>query len=194
MNDLFLAEYIILTVLVFGMNVIPAFMPATWTVLAFFYIKYNLLLIPTVAIGAIAATAGRIVLYSLSRQFIQPHLKGKTKENLFALGDFLNSNQKLAFTVVLAYAYLPIPSNEVFIAAGLAGVNIKIIAFSFFIGRLISYTFWVSLTNHVAQNLEGIFARSYTRLGATIAEILGIVVLIAITQIPWKKLLKKKSA
>lgn len=190
MIETVLVKYLILSVFVFGINVIPAFMPATWVVLAFFYLKYHLLLVPTVIIGALSATAGRIILSVISKQFIQPVLSSKTKENLFALGNFLNKNIKLAFSVVFAYAFLPIPSNQVFIAAGLANVNLKVIAFSFLLGRLISYTFWISVTTRVARNLETIFIHHYTKLGTTIAEILSLVLLYAITQIPWKKVLK----
>ncbi len=34
--------YLILALLVFGMNIVPAFMPPTWLVLAFFYIHFEL--------------------------------------------------------------------------------------------------------------------------------------------------------
>jgi hypothetical protein len=55
-------EYLILGVLVFGVNIVPAFMPPTWIILAFFYLRYHLNLLPTVIIGAAAATLGRVVL------------------------------------------------------------------------------------------------------------------------------------
>jgi membrane protein YqaA with SNARE-associated domain len=189
MPQVFLAKYFLLALIVFGVNVVPAFMPATWSLLAFFYLRYHLLFAPTIIIGAACATLGRIVLYALSKDFLQPHIPKKSRENLLVLGNYLNKNQKLAVSFVLGYAFLPIPSNQVFIAAGLADVNITLIAFSFFIGRLISYSFWVSLSNRVAKNLETVIIRHYTKIGTPIAELISILLIILVILTPWKKIL-----
>lgn len=185
-----IASYILLASIVLGINVIPAFMPPTWTVLAFFVFKYNLMIIPTVIIGATFATAGRLILASGAR-FVAKYLPRGSRENYESVGRYLNSNKKITIPLVITYAFLPIPSNDVFIAAGLAKVDLKLLAASFFVGRLISYTFWVSITHRFfADNLTDIFSRHYAKAGSILIEVLGLILLYFLGKIGWKKILK----
>lgn len=186
-----LGSYVLLASLVLGLNIIPAFMPPTWTVLAFFVTKYHLLLIPVVIIGASCATLGRIILASISRKYFRRFLSADSQENYASIGAYLNRHSKITIPLVLVYAFLPIPSNDVFIAAGLAKVRIKLLAGSFFVGRLISYTFWVSITQRFSDNLSDIFSRHYAKTGSIILEIVGLLLIYLIGKIAWKKILKK---
>lgn len=186
-----LGSYVLLASLVLGLNIIPAFMPPTWTVLAFFVTKYDLLLIPVVLIGASCATLGRVVLAGISRKYFRRILSADSQENYASIGDYLNRHRKLTIPLVIAYAFLPIPSNDVFIAAGLAKVKIKLLAGSFFVGRLISYTFWVSLTQRFSDNLVDIFSKHYTKAGSIVLEVVGLLLLYLFGKIAWKKILKK---
>lgn len=185
-----LGTYVFLASIVLGINVIPAFMPPTWTILAFFVTKYNLQILPVVLIGASFATLGRIILASLSGTFFRKFLPKKSQENYASIGHYLNSHKHVTIPLVVAYAFLPIPSNNVFIAAGLAKMRIRLLAASFFVGRLISYTFWVSLTRKLADNLADIFSRQYAETGSVIAQIVSLVLLYLLGTIAWKKILK----
>ncbi len=182
--------YLILALLVFGMNTVPAFMPPTWLVLAFFHIHFDLSLPLTVLIGATAATSGRIVLSILVRVFLKPFLPQTLSENYDALGIFFQHNQKLTIPIVFLYAFLPIPSNQVFIIAGLAKLDIRIIAFSFFIGRLISYSFWVSVAHEVADRLEAIFIGHFSSFWTLLLELIVFMSIFIIGKINWRKVLK----
>ena len=46
----------------FFINIIPAFMPSTWMVLAFFHIQFDLPILPLTLGGALFSGLGRIVL------------------------------------------------------------------------------------------------------------------------------------
>lgn len=186
-----LGPYVLLASLVLGLNIIPAFMPPTWTVLAFFVAKYHLDLVPVVIIGATCATLGRVILATISRTVFRKFLPQDLKTNYATIGTYLNRNKKITVPLVIAYAFLPIPSNDVFIAAGLARVRIGLLAGSFFIGRLISYTFWVSVTRRLSDNLIDIFSNHYARGGSIVVEIVGLLLLFFLGKIAWKKILKK---
>lgn len=188
---LFFIEYIILASIVLGMNIIPAFMPPTWAVLAFFVIRHHLLLIPAVLLGATFATLGRVILAGISQRFFRQFFPRSSQENYESIGKYLNTHQTLTIPLVITYAFLPIPSNHVFIAAGLAKVNIRLLASSFFTGRLISYTFWISLTRKLSDNLEDIFSNHYSKAGSVVVEIAGLILLYLIGRIAWKKILRK---
>lgn len=189
MYDMFTA-YLLLALLIYVINVIPALMPPTWTILVFTVIKFNLHVVPSVLLGAISATLGRITLYYLARTYLRPFLSEKTKKNMDALGKFLNARSHLTVGLVVIYAFFPIPSNQVYIAAGLAKVNIKLFALSFFIGRIISYAFWVGTTSLVIDKLLNKGLR-FTHLQGFLIDILGFAILILVSKIRWDKILSK---
>jgi hypothetical protein len=88
----FLLDYGLLALVVFLINTVPAFMPPTWTILLFFYLKFDLSFLPSVVVGATFATLGRIVLYFLSLNFFGPFLSKESRKNLEALGSYFNTN------------------------------------------------------------------------------------------------------
>ncbi|MBI2597122.1 hypothetical protein HYW41_03130 [Candidatus Daviesbacteria bacterium] len=184
------APYILLAGTVLGINVVPVLMPPTWTILAFFVTKYDLSLLPVVLIGATCATLGRIILAAMAGSF-RRFLSKESQDNYASIGVYLNTHEHITIPLVITYAFIPIPSNHVFIAAGLAKVRIKLLAGAFFVGRLISYTFWVSLTSRLADNLADIFSSHYSKIGSVVVEIAGLAALYFIGKIAWKKILKR---
>ncbi len=182
-----------MSILVFGMNVLPAFAPPTWLVLAFFYKRFHLSLLVVVLLGATSAVSGRVVLALLARHNFRLFLPKSSRENLDTLGKYLESHAHLTIPIVLAYAFFPIPSNFMFIAAGLSELNLTMIAVSFFIGRLISYTFWISATTKVSSTLNKVFAHYYSDPKYVIVEIVGFVMIYLLSRIRWKKLFKRGS-
>lgn len=186
-----LAIYLFLIATVFSMNVVPAFMPATWSVLALFYIKYDLAFVPVIIIGAAMASLGRMVLYFLSREFVPKIVPAKWLVNYHDLGKLLNVDRKVTIPLMVGYAFLPIPSNQVFIAAGLARADIKVIIISFFFGRLLSYSFWVAAAHRVASSLDDLFIGHFAGGAKLGAEIFSFSLIFIIGAIPWKKILNK---
>lgn len=184
--------YLILALIVLAINVAPVLMPATWTLLAFFIIKYDLALLPTIILGAMAATIGRMILANGARRYVRPFLSEKSKINLEALGKFLVGNKKLSIPLLVGYAFLPIPSNQVFIALGLSGLNFDLVAGSFFAGRLISYTFWVKMADKLADNYQGVISSGWTNPKSLITEGIGLVCVLLILVIPWGRILRVK--
>ncbi len=69
-----MTQYILIALLVYTTNVIPFFMPATWTVLAFIAITYKIPLLPLAIIGATFATMGRLTLAKLSQTVLREKL------------------------------------------------------------------------------------------------------------------------
>lgn len=173
------------------MNVAPAFMPPTWVILAFYVIHYDISLVPAVIIGATFATFGRVILALLSRNFLRPYLPKGSQENFNYLGEFLKKKGRLTVPILIAYAFIPIPSNHIYITAGLARANLKMIATAFCVGRLISYSFWVTLADKAANNLDGIFAAHFSKTNALIAEGISLLIIVLISLINWKKVIQK---
>jgi hypothetical protein len=106
---------------VFAINLAPAFMPPTWSVLAFFRLDFGLPLLPLVAGGALASTAGRLALALAGRRWGRRPLGRQRRESLSRLGAWLEARGQSAAPAVLLYSVGPLPSSDLFIAAGLTG-------------------------------------------------------------------------
>jgi membrane protein YqaA with SNARE-associated domain len=174
---------------VFAINVVPAFMPPTWSVLAFFLIRYELPLLPLAVGGAVAASSGRLTLALLSRHFGRRVLSVERQASLDALGAWLGDRARWAAPVaVLIYSFGPIPSNQLFIAAGLTRVRLGEIVGAFFVGRLLSYTMWTASAGAVASGLSEIFSR-HLHSGAVAVQLLSLLPLFLIARIDWRRVL-----
>ena len=187
---MFVWIYLMISFVITFMNAMPGFMPATWTVLAFFYIHYHLHLIPLVVIGALSATAGRIILALFSGRFLHRFLPSKIKNNYSDLGNLFNHYQKFTVPVMFGYAFLPIPSTQVFMAAGLANINLSLLSLSFLFGRLFSYSIWVKTANFAMNNFQSIFS-NINQTEAIILNIISFSFIFLIGMIPWNKVIEK---
>src|SRR5947207_2060465 len=134
-----------LFVVVFFLNVIPAFAPPTWMALSWIGFSHpdsNAFIVALV--GACAATAGRLLLAKLSRVVIrQRFLRDQTRDNNDTIKTALEQYPTLTFSAFLIYAFGPFPSNYLFIAYGLTALKLRFVAVPFFLGRFVSYSFWV---------------------------------------------------
>lgn len=172
----------------FVTNIIPLFMPPTWLLLAFFRVHYDLpvwLLTPG---GAICSTAGRCVLAVGSRKLGTRFLPEKERRNVTNLGEFIR-HKKLSFVGVLFYAFGPIPSSHLFIAAGLAKLNLKVVAAAFFLGRLVSYTVLVAGAGAVGDQLLPLFKKQFGSWVAYVTAAIAVLFVIALVKIDWRRVL-----
>jgi membrane protein DedA with SNARE-associated domain len=184
--------YVLLFILIFAINVVPAFMPPTWIILSFFYVNNDLLFLPTVILGVIAATSGRIVLALISKYWLKKVLPTGFYSNYQYLGKYLKGHTKLTLPIVFGYAFSPISSNSLFIMAGLSDLNLKLIAASFFIGRLVSYSFWITASHQLSNRLDIIFTGAFSNLNTLISALVSMGIVIIIGRIDWRTLLKFK--
>ena len=192
-----IAEYIgqvphagLLFILVFILNVVPAFAPPTWITLSFLGMS-----MPHVPVGALAlirataATLGRVTLAKLSRAIVRGRLLDEpTRKNIGAIKDVLEKRRVFAFGTFLAYAFSPLPSNYLFIAYGLTTVRLTLVAFPFFVGRLASYSFWVTTASAVGDrlDLDSIESVSYVGIYFIASQLLLIPIIYIFTRIDWR--------
>lgn len=172
---------------VFLINALPALMPPTWMVLVFFLATYNLNPVAMVIIGALFALSGRLVLYYLASKF-RGVLPKRMDKNYQDLGKFLSEHKAISLPLFLLFAFYPLPSNQLFIVAGLAKVKPKLLAWSFLGGRLLSYSFWVGGAHVIDRRLEIMFRDGLDPRSIVVA-LTSAIFLIAIPGfLPWKKI------
>lgn len=180
---------------VFVINLAPALMPPTWSILAFFLIRDGTPLLPLALGGAVAATAGRLTLALVSRRWGTRILDPGRREGLTRLGRVLEERARLALPLaVLLYSFGPIPSNELFIAAGLTRVRLAPIVAAFLAGRLVSYTLWAAGAHAVVHRLDDVFVGYWRNAGAVAVQLALLAVLVVFARLDWVRILDRGRA
>ncbi len=146
---------IVTLIIIFIINVIPAFMPPTWILLSFVgftfnFNNYDLIVISIFA--AIAATSGRAVLAIFADRIIRNKiLSESSRDNVDVLKNNIEKKKAFTFGFFLFYAFSPLPSGQLFLAYGLTELKLIFAIAPFFIGRLISYLFWVFTASGISE-------------------------------------------
>lgn len=179
--------YILLAILISVINLVPAFMPPTWTVLTFFYITFDLSLASTVIIGALATTLGRIGIAYIARTTFQPHLPQPIKSNYASLNQLIHKKRIMSILLLVVFAFLPIPSNLVYITLGLSQISLKFFNFAFFAGRIILYATVLTLNHTLSDSLDAIFLNHLRNPGIIVGELLGLSLLYLLSQVDWRR-------
>jgi membrane protein YqaA with SNARE-associated domain len=185
-----------LFLVIFLLNVIPAFAPPTWMVFSFLGFRLPSQMGWTFAlVGAAAATTGRFLLGKLSRRIVRNQwLSDTTRENVNSIKIELERRPKMTFAVLLFYAFTPLPSNYLFIAYGLTALPFIHLVCPFFVGRFVSHYFWTMGGVVVSRRLELENTDATTYFGVyfvlTQFALLGLVYVF--TRVDWKYLLQHK--
>lgn len=137
---------------VFLVNLLPAFGPPTWAVLVFFSFTYDLAPVPLVLGGALAAASGRFLLASGARQ-LRPRFSAARLRRLDRAQEALMANRGRSAAGLGLFALSPVPSGQLFVAAGLMTVPLLPLTAAFFAGRLVSYSIYVGAANLAERSL-----------------------------------------
>ena len=181
-----MADYLSLAIIVFLINLVPAFMPPTWLILSRELMNnpsFDPLMLTV--IGALSSTAGRAVLTFYSG-FFRRFFSKDMSEHADEIRKFFDKKGKALFTGTFLYALSPFPSNLIFIANGLTKVDYRPIFAGFFSGRLVSYYLLIVLSQRIFH-----LAGEHYRF---LFDILGIVAAFSILLLDWHKLFRKPGA
>lgn len=188
-----MTNYLILFAIVLGVNLMPAFGPPTWSIIALYTLNTNLAVPLLILVGAIAAALGRFLLGHATRLLGSRFLPGRVRDNLDVARKALERNQRNAIIGLGLFALSPVPSAQLFEAAGIAGVRLARFTAAFFLGRLISYSIYAYTAKGIRATSIGETLRQGIASPAGIAlQVLMIVLLVALTQVDWRKRLGVK--
>jgi hypothetical protein len=176
---------------VFAINLVPYFMPPTWAVVSFFLIAYHLPFWPLCIGCSLAATAGRYGLALTSERWGRRLLTAQHRANVAALGRWLNERSGWREALaVMVYSLGPIPSNQLFIAAGLSGARLTPIAAGFLAGRLVSYPALAFTARGVTDQFGNLLTKGWQDPKAIALELLSIVGIVLFARIDWPRVLQ----
>lgn len=182
----------VLFVVILLLNLIPAFAPPTW--MAMSWVGFNLtdgspLVFAIVA--AAAATTGRMILATFARSLLRSRwMRDSDRENIDIAAHWLRKHKTLTVGAFFFYALSPLPSNYLFIAYGLSGLPLKVIAAAFFIGRVTTYAIWAHLGRFASIRLDPESELGGTYLGGyfvvTQLALLGLI--FVLMKLDWRAL------
>jgi membrane protein YqaA with SNARE-associated domain len=188
---------VVLFIVVFVLNLLPAFAPPTWTAMSFIGLAIPNIDVALLAfVAATAATCGRVLLARLSRAIVRKRLLSEqTRRNVDAIKAGIESRRAMTVGTFLGYSLSPLPSNYLFIAYGLTSLPILLLALPFFVGRFVSYAFWAMSASTVGDWLDWDWFESAPYFAAyfLLSQILLIPIIYSFTRLDWHALFSKKN-
>ena len=186
-----LAHLLLAVAVVFGINLMPAFGPPTWAVLVFFRFRYPAVPAPAlIAGGALAAVSGRLLLALAFREFGEK-LPRKRRESLRILGHALGEHRTGLLASFALFAAAPLPSAQMFEAAGLARIRLRPLLAAFFVGRLVSYSIYVGAASAAHDSLKRLFDQGLFSPQAIATQVAGVALLVAVVVVDWPSVIDK---
>jgi membrane protein YqaA with SNARE-associated domain len=172
-------------------DLIPFIGPPAWTVMVFFYLKYDLNIWVVLITGVIGSAIGRY-LFALYIPYVSSKVLNERKEtDLHYLGQKLSSNKWRTQAFVLFYTLIPVPSSPLFTVAGLAKIHpIRIIP-AFLAGKFISDAIMVYVGEYAALNIDNILKGLFS-IKSLMGGFGGLALLFLILFIDWRILLQNK--
>jgi len=182
--------YLSTFIAVFLLNIIPFIGPPTWMILSFVAFFFPIPSAPLFILTAlIAATCGRAVLTSFSKYIVRDRwLAQKYKKNLDNLRKHLQKKPLFTSLVFLLEAITPISSDELFIAFGLTGLELRYALIPFFIGRIFTYSFWVYATIGVSQSVNSILNLSFLTIPFALVSLAFVLLIYFFVKVDWEYL------
>lgn len=180
--------------MVLGVNLLPAFGPPTWTVIVIFGLSTKMPVPALVLVGATAAALGRFTLAHGFR-LLRKRIPQKMKRNLQAAGEAVEKRKRGSLVAMGLFALSPLPSAQLFEAAGLAGIRLLHFTVAFFAGRIVSYSIYAATAKGIEKTSMGSAFKHYLTNPIGIGlEILMLGLLVALAQVDWQKHLGGRDA
>jgi uncharacterized membrane protein YdjX (TVP38/TMEM64 family) len=183
-------QYLALFGIVLGINLLPAFGPPTWAVLVFMRLHWHLNPVALVLLGALAAMTGRYLLARGARHF-KGRLSGGVRDNLEGARTLIERKRVGAMALFGLFVVSPLPSAQLFVAAGLLDLPLVPLTLAFFLGRLVSYSIYVSVATLADKQLGRVVGQLF---GSPWSIALQVVLLVAVCLLPlvnWRRFLDR---
>lgn len=178
-----------LFLLVFALNVVPAFAPPTWMLLSFFGLRFPDASPWSVAwVGASAATGGRVVLAYLAQRISGSRwFPESMRANLRSAAEAIERRRATSSVAILLFAFTPLPSNTLFLAYGLSRAPLPLLAVPFFAGRFVSYAFAFAGGAAVADRFDLEIGGRASTLYFIVSQLASLLLVYVLARIDWRR-------
>lgn len=178
---------------VFGVNLLPAFGPPTWAVLVLFALHGEYPTPALVLVGAVAAAGGRLLLAQGTRR-MRGRIPERQRENLRAAGELVERRRTSSLAFLALFALSPLPSAQLFEAAGLMSTRLLPLTAAFFGGRIVSYSIYVGGASALGETDTGrVLLSGLTSPWALAFEMVMLGLLVALARVDWAGLAARRT-
>jgi hypothetical protein len=179
-------DYLLVVGVVFVVNLLPAFGPPTWALLVLLRFETSVPGWALVTLGAFAAAAGRLALAYSSRAF-RGRLSPARIEKLEAARTLLLSGRTRGLAALALFAASPLPSAQLFVAAGLIDAPLVPFTAAFFAGRIVSYTIYVSAAAIADRSVGALLRKSLTSPVGIVLQLVMIGLVVVVGRVDWTR-------
>jgi uncharacterized membrane protein YdjX (TVP38/TMEM64 family) len=165
---------------------LPAFGPPTWAILVWFEIARDLDPVALVVIGATAATLGRVVL-AIGASAFRGRLSDRRRKGLDAARAVLAGSRRRSAAGLGLFLLSPLPSAQLFVAAGLMAAPLRPLAAVFLAGRLVSYSIYVGAGRAAEASIGEVIDSAFRSPFGIALQILMLAALMLLLRIDWVK-------
>lgn len=187
-----MADIALTAAAVFALNLLPAFGPPTWALLVFLRLNLEIAAVPLVLTGALSAAAGRWVLALGSRR-ARGRLSAERRANLEAARDAIESRPSASLALAGLFLVSPLPSAQLFVAAGLTDVRLRPLVAAFCCGRLVTYSIYVTGATVAERQFGDVLTDSLTSPAGLALQIVMLALLVALVRIDWTSVLRRRA-
>ena len=166
-----------MVLVIYGVSLLPAFGPPSWVLVVFYSQVYHLAILPTVLLAAFSTAAGRLTL-ALAVRHLRKYLPIRMTSNLDAAKTTLERHRVSVWALTGFFVLSPLPSAQLFEAAALLETRLLPLVAAFMVGRLVTYSIYVTAGNLTIGSVETILAGGYlspVSIGIQILMILAVV-------------------
>ena len=188
-----MGQLALLFLIVFAIHLAPAFTPPTWPVIVLYSLNTQLPMPLVVVTAAASAALGRHVLGRLSAVF-EHRFPKRLRRNLDAARELIERRRAGRWLALGLFVVTPVPSAQLFEAAGLIGTRLWPCTLAFFVGRLGFYSLYAFAARQVrASGVADSFRETFTAPAAITIQIVVIAALALLVRIDWSRWLRPPS-
>lgn len=186
-----MTEYLLVAGVIFALNLLPAFGPPTSAVLVALTLSLDTAAVPLVITGAVSAASGRFVLANATRR-LRPRLSAHRRGHLAAAQDALTDHRGKLVAGLGLFALSPVPSGQLFVAAGLMEVRLLPLTLAFFAGRLVSYSIYVTGAEVIRDSVGDVVVDALTSPIGIALQVLMLAALATLLRVDWADRLARR--
>jgi uncharacterized membrane protein YdjX (TVP38/TMEM64 family) len=162
------------------------FGPPVWTVLVFAKFRWDLNPVALVVLGASVSACGR---YSIARGAakLQRFVPKRARENLEAAHRLLQGHQRGIFALLAVFVISPVPSGQLFVAAGLLRMQLWLITTAYFFGRIVSYAIYVGAASVAEYSAGDVLKKMWGEPWVIAIQVVLAAAIVALPFIPWQR-------
>jgi hypothetical protein len=178
-------------VAVVTLHAIPVITVPTWAVLIYLHLNHDMAVVPLALVGAVSAATGRALLALTSRRLGTRVLPSRWRENLDGLAELIRHSRALSATTLGLVGSGAVPSEQVFIAAGIARVTLAPLLAVFVASRFVGYLLWIGTANLAAQSLEETVTSHLGGAAAIAIQVVAFALLVLAMHVDWIALARR---